>query len=56
MSQEDLARLADITQESVSKAERGLIRLQPHVQERIATVLGAPREELFPESFAPVRG
>ena len=48
LSQEDLARLAGITQESLSKAERGIIQLRPDVQALIATILGASREELFP--------
>jgi transcriptional regulator with XRE-family HTH domain len=47
LSQEELARLADITQESLSKAERGIIRLRPDVQARIAAILGVPRAELF---------
>ncbi len=46
--QEDLARLAGITQESLSKAERGILRLSPDVQALIATILGSSREELFP--------
>jgi len=52
MSQEDLSRLAGITQETLSKAERGLIRLRPDLQERIAAILGTPRAQLFPESEA----
>jgi len=47
MSQEDLARLADVTQETISKAERGLIRLRPDLQARIATILGVPVSEIF---------
>lgn len=52
MSQEDLARLVGVTQESISKAERGVIRLTPDVQARIAAILGSTRAELFPESEA----
>ena len=50
LSQTELAELAGISQESVSKAERGLRRLSPEVQTRIATLLGSSRLELFPES------
>lgn len=49
MDQETLARLAGITQESLSKAERRILRLSPDVQARIATLLGVSRAELFPE-------
>jgi len=52
MSQEDLARLASVTQETISKAERGILELRPDVQERIAAILGTSRKELFPESEA----
>ncbi len=50
ISQEDLARIVGITQESLSKAERGLLRLSPDVQGVLAAVLGSSREELFPSS------
>lgn len=55
ISQAELAQLADVTQETISKAERGLLRLSPDVQARLAAILGAPREELFPsqEAVAP---
>lgn len=48
IDQETLARLAGITQESLSKAERGILRLSPDVQALIATILGSTRDELFP--------
>lgn len=54
LSQEELARLANITQESLSKAERGVIRLRPDIQERIAAILGTPRAELFPDQSEAV--
>lgn len=50
ISQDDLARLAGITQESLSKAERGILRLSPDVQALIATILGVSREEAFPQT------
>jgi Predicted transcriptional regulator with C-terminal CBS domains len=50
ISQEDLARMAGITQESLSKAERGILRLSPDVQELIATILGGSRDALFPSA------
>lgn len=52
LSQSELAHLAGITQESLSKAERGIIRLRPDLQERIAAILGTPRTELFPDQEA----
>lgn len=52
LNQEDLARLAGVTQETISKAERGRLRLAPDVQARIAAILGAPRAELFPDQEA----
>jgi transcriptional regulator with XRE-family HTH domain len=48
ISQEDLARMAGITQESLSKAERGILRLSIDVQALIATILGVSRAEIFP--------
>lgn len=52
LDQETLARLAGITQESLSKAERGILRLSPDVQALIATILGASRTDLFPDKVA----
>jgi transcriptional regulator with XRE-family HTH domain len=52
LSQEELARLAGITQESLSKAERGIIQLRPDVQARLAAILGVSRDELFPSEVA----
>ncbi len=48
MKQADLARLAGVTQETISKAERGLLRLNPTLQTLIAAILGSTRAELFP--------
>jgi len=48
ISQEDLARLAGVTQETISKAERGTRQLSPDVQARVAAILGVTRAELFP--------
>jgi transcriptional regulator with XRE-family HTH domain len=47
INQTDLARMAGVTQETISKAERGVLRLRPEVQERIATILGASVSALF---------
>lgn len=52
MNQEDLARLVGISQESLSKAERGILRLSPDVQARIAAILGVSRQEIFPPEMA----
>jgi transcriptional regulator with XRE-family HTH domain len=49
MSQEHLALIVGVTQETISKAERGA-PLSVDLQELVATVLGTPRSELFPES------
>lgn len=48
MSQEDLARVAGISQETLSKFERGLLRPSPDMQALLATILGSSRVELFP--------
>lgn len=52
ISQEQLADLVGVTQETISKAERGVIGLTADVQTRIATVLGSSRSELFPEAVS----
>lgn len=52
MNQADLARLVGVTQETISKAERGALQLSADVQARIAAVLGVSRNELFPEAVA----
>lgn len=49
ISQQQLARLAQVSQQTISKAERGAIRLSPDVEALIATILGASRNELFPD-------
>lgn len=51
LSQKELASLVDVSQQTISKAERGLPP-SPDIQTRIATVLGAPRAELFPDQPA----
>lgn len=52
LNQSELARLVGVSQETISKAERGKLRLSGDVQARIASVLGTARHELFPESDA----
>lgn len=49
LNQEQLAQIAGISQQSLSKAERGTLCLSADVQELIATILGVPRHDLFPE-------
>lgn len=49
MSQSDLARLAGVTQETISKAERGRLTLSSDVQQRIAAILGTSIDQLFSE-------
>ena len=48
LSQEALAHLVGISQESLSKAERGVMALRPDVQARLAAILGVPPEDIFP--------
>lgn len=48
ISQADLARLVGVTQETISKAERGMLNLSADVQARISTVLGSRLEDVFP--------
>jgi len=48
IKQEDLARLVGVTQETISRAERGLQLPRSDVQIRIAAVLGASVDDLFP--------
>lgn len=50
LSQTDLADLVGVSQETISKAERGTLQLSHDLQERIAAILGTPRHQLFPES------
>lgn len=49
LNQEQLAKLAGISQQDLSYAERGMRKLSTDVQSRIAAILGASRHELFPE-------
>lgn len=52
LSQADLARIARVSQQTISKAERGALSLTPDLQELIATILGTPRKDLFPSGDA----
>lgn len=52
MNQADLARLVGVTQETISKAERGTLKLSPDVQARIAAVLGSSPDTLFPDAVS----
>lgn len=52
ISQADLAKLVGVTQETISKAERGILRPSPDVQARLAAVLGASSDDLFPSREA----
>jgi transcriptional regulator with XRE-family HTH domain len=53
MSQQDLARLARISQQSLSKIERGVLRPSRDVRARLAAILGVSEAEAFP-SFSEV--
>lgn len=48
LSQQDLARLSGISQQSLSKIERGQLRPSRDVQARLAAILGSSPGELFP--------
>lgn len=48
INQHQLAMLAKVSQQTISKAERGILHLTFANQELIATILGASRAELFP--------
>ena len=49
LTQVDMARLLDVTQQTYSKYESGQLRPPVDVQARIAAVLGVPARELFPD-------
>lgn len=48
ISQADLAKIVRVSQQTISKAERGILPLSKDLQELIAQVLATPRTELFP--------
>ncbi len=50
LNQDDLARLVGISQQSLSKIEKGILIPSFDVQARIAAILGASRAELFPQT------
>ena len=52
LNQEKLARLVGISQQYLSKIEKGQLVPTPDVQVRIAAILGASRDELFPSTEA----
>lgn len=53
LSQAELAALADVSQQTLSKFERGLLVPTPDVQARLATILGVNRYEAFPLVVEP---
>lgn len=48
MNQADLARLIGVSQQTLSKFESGRLVPSIDVQARLAAILGASREDLFP--------
>jgi len=52
LNQDDLARLARISQQSLSKIEKGLLVPSADLQARLAAILGVSTEELFPQKLA----
>lgn len=53
LRQEDLARLLEINQATLSKYESGVLIPPADVQARIAAILGASVEDVFPGEAAP---
>jgi len=49
MTQAQLAKLAGVSQTVICHAEQGRVQLPPHVQARVAAILGSTPEQLFPE-------
>lgn len=47
LTQQDMARLLEISQQNYSKYESGIVRPPVDMQARIAALLGASRHELF---------
>lgn len=52
MNQETFARLVGISQQSLSKIERGILIPSADVQALIAAVLGVPQADIFPAKRA----
>jgi transcriptional regulator with XRE-family HTH domain len=52
LNQTQLAKLVGISQQDLSKAERGQLVLSADLQARLAAILGASRDELFPTPTA----
>lgn len=48
INQEELASLVGISQQYLSKIERGLLVPAPDIQARIAAILGVSVDDLFP--------
>jgi transcriptional regulator with XRE-family HTH domain len=48
LNQEDLARLAGISQQSLSKIEKGILVPSTDVQALLATILGVSPKDLWP--------
>jgi transcriptional regulator with XRE-family HTH domain len=48
LTQAQLASLVGVSQQTIAKAERGIVELRPDVQVLVATILGSTRQELFP--------
>jgi len=49
LNQEQLANLLEISQQTLSKFESGVLVPSVDMQARIAAILGTSREELFPD-------
>jgi transcriptional regulator with XRE-family HTH domain len=54
MTQYDLGRKLGLDQSVISKIEKGLMKVSPELQNRIASVLGLEKTVLFPN--AQIRG
>lgn len=52
LNQADLARLAGVSQQTLSKYESGVLVPSADVQARLAAILGVVPSDVFPESVA----
>lgn len=54
INQADLAELIGISQQTLSKYERGRLVPTPDLQGRIAAILGVNRQDIFPDRESAV--
>lgn len=54
LSQAQLAAAAGVTQQTLCKYERGTIVPPTDMQVRLATILGVPRRDVFPDAVEAI--